>query len=217
MLQHERQDQGPSRLTVACVLKSGGIYDPFHVFRLQLQVAAHLKRPYRFVCLADMKPECETIPLARDWPGWWSKINLFKPGQFTGRVLYLDLDVSIVGPLEPFFDFPTPFAAIADYQFPLQINSSVMAWDAGHADHLFTGFTPDVIGRFHGDQNYIFERQHDIARFPRRWCPSYRAHVVPNGDKVPEGAKIAVFHGQPKPWDLPAGHWANDVARQAVA
>jgi hypothetical protein len=203
-------------LSVACVLKSGGIYDHFHVKRLQMHVARHLRIPYRFVCLTDVKIDefTETVPLIHGWPGWWAKIELFRPDALSGRVLYLDLDVSVVGDLAPLADFPADFVAIKDYQFPLQINSSVMAWDSGYADHLYTEFAPKaevVMRRLRGDQNYIFENVPMAARFPRNWCASYRGHCVPNGDRPPNDARVIVFHGQPKPWDLPPGHWSHGL------
>ena len=199
-------------LTVACVLKSGGIYDHTHVDRLQQQVAKHLQMPHAFVCLTDMPEYIDGAiiePLQHDWPGWWSKIELFRPtvqqdvnpGVFEGRVLYLDLDVDIVGSLDNIADFDAPFAAINDYQYPMTINSSVMVWDAGVADHVFNEFTPAVMERFRGDQNWIYNRIPAARRFPREWCVSYKATVVPLG-RVPDDARVVVYHGKPKPWDL---------------
>jgi hypothetical protein len=215
MPEHERQNSGHPRLTVACVLRSGGIYDAFHVNRLRIHVARHLRQPYRFVCLTDKPvPRIDCIPLVNDWPGWWAKLELFRPDALTGRVLYFDLDVSIVDSIDALADFPADFAAIKDYQFPLQLNSSVMAWDSGYADHLYNEFVPvaaETMKRLHGDQNWIFERTPMAARFPRQWCPSYRGHLAPNGGALTWGARVVVFHGKPKPWDMPPGHWAHGL------
>lgn len=197
-------------LTVACVLKTGGIYTPRHVARLRDQVAANMTQPYRFVCLSDIDVPCERIPLTQEWPGWWSKIELFKPGRFTGRVLYLDLDVTVVGSLDELADYPADFVAIKDYVDPT-FNSSVMAWVAGGADDIFLKFTPiqqqHQMGRHSGDQAWIYAfapRKPNAAHyFPRNWCPSYKLRCRYS---VPHGAKVVVFHGKPKPWDLPGGH-----------
>lgn len=200
-------------LTAACVLRSGGIYDHFHVNRLRMHVARHLKVPHRFVCLTDVSlPFVETVPLIHGWPGWWSKLELFRPDALSGRVLYLDLDVSIVGDLAPLADFPADFAAIRDYQFPLQLNSSVMAWDSGYADHLYTEFAPVAevaMKRLHGDQNWITEKMPPAIRFPRAWCPSFKASGRP--DAPPKDARVVVWHGREKPWDMPEGHWAHGL------
>lgn len=154
-------------------------------------VAQHMRQPYRFVCVDDSP-----------FPGWWAKVSLFQPGRFSGRVLYLDLDVTVVGALDDLADYPYPFCAIRDYQYPLQINSSVMSWDAGVADCVYDDFTPDVMDRLHGDQNWIHEKV-SATTFPKRWCPSYKAHVLPTG-LVPKDARIIVYHGQPRPWDMEA-------------
>lgn len=177
-------------LTVACVLSPGPTYNRSHVDRLEQMVAEHMRQPYRFVCVDDSP-----------YPGFWAKISLFNPGRFSGRILYLDLDLTVVGALDEMADYPYPFCAIRDYQFPLQINSSVMAWNAVVADCVYNDFTPDVMKRLHGDQNFIFEKMQDIVTFPKRWAPSYKAHVLPTG-KVPADARVIVHHGFPKPWEV---------------
>jgi len=176
-------------LTVACVCVPGGIYKRKHVNRLRKQIGEHMEQPYAFHVIDRS-----------DKPGWWAKIDLFQPGRFAGRVLYLDLDVTVVGPLDDLADYPYPFCAIADYQYPLRINSSVMAWDPGAMDEAWMQWTPEVMGRVHGDQDWIHETV-PAFRFPRRWCPSYKAHVLPAG-KVPDDARVIVYHGGFKPWHV---------------
>ena len=186
---------GHPLLTVACVLSEGPkrSYDRSHVTRLADMVAKHLGDPYRFVCLDDSP-----------FPGWWAKTSLFTPGRFEGRVLYLDLDVTVVGPLDEVARYPAPFVAIRDY-IGLGFNSSVMSWDAGAVDHLYTEFTPDVMDRMRGDQDWITARMNgrEAATFPRKWCVSYRQSVEPIG-RGPSDAKVVVFHGFPKPWEVSA-------------
>jgi len=208
-------------LTVASVLWQGeikdSVYHPEHVARLREQVARHLSQPHRFVCLSNVAlPEgIERMSAFQDWPGWWQKICCFQPGRFEGRVLYLDLDVTVVGQLDDLADFPESFVAIQDYAHPIRINSSVMAWDAGVADHVYLKFLEAVetsggtspMEKMHGDQNWIHAHIHS-ARFPKRWVPSYKAHVLPAG-KVPEDARVCVYHGEPKPWSLPDDHLVN--------
>lgn len=88
---------GDGPLTVACVYRSGGtLYSTRYVEVLRNMVARNLSLPHRFVCLTDA-PEapCERIPLVTGWPGFYSKIELFRPGLFKGPVLYFDLDTVI--------------------------------------------------------------------------------------------------------------------------
>lgn len=194
-------------MIVACVLKSGGIYTDGHVARLEGQVAAHLKEPHRFVALSDVKVVCERLKLIHDWPGWWAKIELFRPGLFTGRVLYLDLDVTVVGDLTGLAHFPAPFAASLDFipmpGIPLsKFNSSVMSWDAGVADHVYARLTPERMNMPRGDQDWLCENI-DAAHFQIGDCVSYKRDVRPRGS-VPHSAKVVVWHGRPKFWEVEA-------------
>lgn len=177
-------------LTVA-VVYSGGNYKKEHVHRLRKQLIGRLNQPYQFVCLEDSP-----------FPGFWAKISLFEPGRFSGRVLYLDLDVDIVGNLDEIVDFPWPFGIIKEWNGP-GVNSSVMVWDAGTADHLFTRFKKEYISgiRYLGDQNYIGDKMISTAKFPKVWCLSYKTHIRPAG-KIPEETKVICYHGAPKPWDI---------------
>lgn len=182
-------------LTVACVLsdpirEGHRDYTAEHVDRLYHQVNPYMDQPFKFVCVDDSP-----------FPGWWAKISLFEPGRFSGRVLYLDLDVTVVGGLDAVVDIEAPFAAIKDYQFPMTINSSVMTWDAGVADHVFSEFIPSVMTQYNGDQNWINNRIPSARRFPKAWCVSYKVTVKPTGN-VPTDARVIVFHGRPKPWDI---------------
>lgn len=178
-------------MTVACVLKSGGLYDKTHVDRLDVMVRGHLSAPHRFVCVEDSP-----------WPGWWAKVSLFEPGRFAGRVLYLDLDVTVVGDLEPLAHYPAPFAIIKDWNRP-GFNSSVMAWDAGVGAGLWAYFDESAMARLPGDQDWITERMPGAAIFPKPWCVSYKRHVRPFGHVKPD-TRVIVYHGLPKPWDVEA-------------
>ena len=176
-------------LIVACVLSPGPVYSEAHVHRLKAQVSLHLNQDYQFVCV-DNSP----------YPGYWAKISLFQPKRFTGRVLYLDLDVTVIGNLDDLVRFEAPFAAIKDYQYPMTINSSVMTWDAGIADHVYTEFTPSVMEKYRGDQNWINNRVPTAKRFPPEYCQSFKLAML-NGGFHPD-LRVCVFHGFPKPWEL---------------
>ncbi len=182
-------------LTVACVLSDPlpgkpKTYTREHVFRLKCLVGQHLKQPHRFVVVDDS-------PMR----GWWAKTSLFEPGRFQGRVLYLDLDVTPTGPLDGLADYKGPFCIMRDPNIQLSFNSSVMAWDAGAADHLFLDFIPDhhIPKLRRGDQQWITEQKPEAVCFPRDWCVSYKRSLL-TGD-WPDDMRVCVYHGQPKPWD----------------
>ena len=180
-------------LNVVCVLSEGPkrCYNRSHVARLEGMVAEYLKQPYRFVCLDDSL-----------FLGWWAKISLFQPGRFTGRVFYLDLDVTITGNLDDLADYPKPFVICKDWG-KFGYNSSVMVWDAGEADHLYTDFikSPEqIMNKLRGDQDWITIKKTDAAIFPRDWCYSYK---LGNRTGFPKDMRVCVYHGHPKSWELP--------------
>lgn len=192
--------------TVASVLRSGGEYFPEHVLALRDGVARHLPAA-RFVCLSDVPvPGVETKPLLFGWPGWWSKIELFSPGTFSGRVLYVDLDSVVVGDLSDLAGYAGPFAMLSDFYHPSRPASGVMAWEAGCDEALavWRAFKANPAAGMRakgGDQGFV--RQvlgDDVARLtdvsPAQ-IVSYKVHCKGG---VPNGARLVCAHGKPKPW-----------------
>ena len=189
-------------LTVAAVCVPGGIYNLSHVERLFAQVRQHLSMPFK-----------EHVILESDKPGWFSKIDLFQPGRFTGRVLYLDLDSTVIGSLDDLAMIPAPFAIVKNFKEfkepnKAMFNSSVMVWDAGVADHIYNNFTPTVMDRLNGDQDWISEQIPHADTFPSDWCVSYKVRRA-KLNTMPKDARVVCYHGFPKSWDLPD----NDLER----
>lgn len=182
-----------AQCNIACVLKSGGIYDPTWVERLRAGVAQNLPVTHRFVCLSDVEVPCERIALTQGWPGWWSKIELFRAGLFKGRVLFLDLDVLVTGDLWPLLN-GSGFRICKDWWLA-GFNSSVMAWDAGDTE-IFERFNPEIMSRLHGDQDWIGECRPDAQIFDPELVVSYKAHCQRG---LPHNARVVCCHGRPKP------------------
>lgn len=177
--------------TVACLFVRGEYpYTIEYVSRLYAMVRRWMDRPCRFVCLTDQPermPEGIDAIQVRKLPGlaYWTKLELFNPArQFTGRVLYLDLDTLVVAPLAPILDYPAPCALTDDPIRPKQktvdrfgraivrkFNSSVMVWDGGTQTDLYTQWTPTVAARLSGDQDWIGERKPAAGAMPREWFP----------------------------------------------
>ena len=177
-------------LTVACVWVRANVPYPMeYVTNLRRMVKRHLDRPHRFVCLTDRRwspskyVETIRIPWPRHLFGWWSKIELFKPGRFSGRVLYLDLDTLVVGPLGDVVDYPSPFALLSHSgtftgayrgktrRLVPRFNSSVMVLDAGVNDALFTKWHRGIADDLHGDQDWIGEQMPQADTLPGHWFP----------------------------------------------
>ena len=191
--------------TLACVMVRGKRrkYSPKYVHRLRQMVGRHTDRPFRTVCLTDQPDDMpEGVEAVRipglgedDARGWWRKMYLFHPGMpFGDRVLYLDLDVLVVGDLAPIIDYPADFAIAPDsapdfrgkgqWKTVKGYQSSVMVWDHRARERFFTGFDPTMPNRLWGDQDALKEMSPDERTFPGQWFK----RLTPSGPEnwVPE-------------------------------
>lgn len=217
-------------ITVACVLNSGGDYDAAYVERLHEGIFANLSMPYRFICLSDVDVPCERIPLVHGWPSWWAKMELFR---LPGPVMYLDLDMVLVGNLNglalKIVQQKDLFVMLRGFyrQDPC---SGILGWN-GDVSRVFDNFYENyakaatfkqqpnatymiVNGRqFRGDQEWLQQYLKGagsslsvtMAQDVMPGIYSYKVDVRQTG-KVPDDAKIICFHGRPRPAALPADH-----------
>ena len=192
---------------ILTVLRSGGEYTAEHVERLRAQCAEHAPG-VEFCCLSDV-PVPGRIALGHDWPGWWSKIEAFR---ITGPVLYMDLDTTVRGDLTPLLEVveSSDFTVLRDFNFPArEVQSSIMGW-SGDMGHLYETFRADPVrhmhrnasGRWWGDQGFI--ERHVAARgYWQDRLPgtlvSFKKHCQGG---IPAGARVVVFHGKPRPWEV---------------
>lgn len=208
-------------ITVACVLRSGGIYDSEWVRKLRDGVARNLSLPHRFVALSDVDVPCERIPLAENWNGWWAKIELFRPELFDGLVLYLDLDSVVVGPLDKLVEYDHCFTGSHDF-YHNNFCSTAMAW-RGEYSFIYDAFkaNPNALSRRYdrllpiekriGDQAFIEDmlksRRVPIDQFRHigdpRFIASYKVDKCQTAP--PADAAVVAFHGRPKPSELKTG------------
>ncbi|MDA0802770.1 MAG: glycosyltransferase [Planctomycetota bacterium] len=206
-------------------MRWGTKFGPEYVNRLHAMVERHLARPHHFVCMTDdptgLAQGIDARPLPDfDDPGGpergWRKISTFRSPLFdlTGPTLFLDLDIVIVGSLDGFFEQPGEFLIIKDWARPWRPtgNSSVYRFEAGaHPEILehFMAHAAQVRSEVRNEQEYISREFHSAGQlgyWPRGWCVSFKYacmarfplnYVVP--PRIPDGARIVVFHGHPTP------------------
>lgn len=219
--------------TVCCVFVRGHVrYTPDYVLRLHAMVKRWMDRPYRFVCLTDLPglfkgTGIDTIHV-EPWKGvyaWWAKWHLYNPSPslgLTGRILYLDLDTLIVGPLAPILDQPAPFTLLPhegkfEGKPPRAVvkryNSSVMVWDAGTTADLWQGFTLDVTERLWGDQDLLGELRPDMPTMPAEWFP--RISGIKGEGRIPAEAKVILAKSPKNAEAARRWAWVRDVWRAA--
>lgn len=207
---------------ILCVLKSGGVYTPEYVERLYESVQRHgatTSKRLPFVCLTDIPdqihPDIPVQRFHRDWPGWWSKMNLFwQTSHMKNRPhFYFDLDTVIHDNIRDLLSYgrrmkPGTLAMLQDFTYPGEVGSGVMVW-RGCFKHVFNAFSKDPDGHmtkytrrpFWGDQDFI--RDH---------CGVYIERIQ---DHVPgligsfkvghAPLSITCYHGTPKPHET---NWA---------
>lgn len=218
-------------VTFACVWVQGNVpYSVDYVRYLRAAVARNYSPRHRFVCLTDRASHLSDVDTVSvkpvpGIPGWWSKVELFnKKHELSGRVVYLDLDVLVVGGLQAIADYPAEFALVPHagtfrgtnrLKVVPRYNSSVMAWDVSDRMHrLYDLWTPNVPRRLWGDQDYIGEMFTGEDTMPIEWFPrlSELSHLNDASAEVAtrclrEHGAIVVLSKKPK----------NDVAAQQLS
>lgn len=208
--------------TVLC-MRWGWRYGPDDVNRLFAMVDRHLHRAHRFVCLTDdarglrQGIECRPLPALELMPAWerspWRKLSCLSPAlhDLKGDILFLDLDVVIVAAIDCFFDHPGAFCIIENWtQRGRGIgNSSVFRFRAGAHGEILEDFrrrAAEVVRRHDNEQTFLSRSIGELTFWPEAWCRSFKRDCLPGRllrpfrtATLPEGARIIVFHGQPKP------------------
>ena len=176
-----------------------------------------------------LDPHIKVIKLPNDpWiKTWWSKLWMFnKDFPLQGNILYFDLDVIVFKNIDELFNYnPDKFMIIRDFNRCRvkdwkQSNSSVMRWKPGTMNYLWDEFVQNpsqIMQNNHGDQDWIMRRGHqDINHWPDEWIRSYKwemvgfkntkirkgvKHIFQHPARITEQNKVAVFHGEPKPFN----------------
>ena len=150
------------------------------------------------------------------------------------NILYFDLDVIVFKNIDELFNHNADkFMIIRDFNrcrikdWKLS-NSSVMRWKAGTMNYLWDEFVakPNIVMQNnHGDQDWITKRaEQDINHWPDEWIRSYKWEMIGYKDtkarrgpklifdrppKIIEANKVAVFHGEPKPFNC-GDEWVEE-------
>lgn len=183
-----------------CVLRASREYTPAHAQWLAAQVPD-------LVVLSDVEvPGVSRLPLLHDWPGWFAKMELFRP-DLRGPLLYLDLDTVVLGDLSP-LERSGPSRMLSDFYRPHQPASGLMYLTEEDRAKVWAHWMRDPAGHMRrarttqcwGDQGIIAEALPGVARWGSE-AVSYKVHCQRAG-VPPAGARVVCFHGQPRPWGV---------------
>lgn len=217
------------KINIALVLRTGGgTYDAKYVNAVARNIANNVTVPYTLNVLTDndkgFDPEFvhKVIPFKHNFKGWWSKIELFRPGIFKGdRVFYLDLDTVVVGNIDDMVTWDVTFAGIRDLYHHTFMQTGLLSWNPQYNHQIYENFlavSAKVMNEYpEGDARWIRENVYNYDylpdEFPNR-IVSYKAHCL-NKDTgkvaIPPRASIICFHGKPRPHTITnpliTAHW----------
>jgi len=223
-----------SKNYIVC-LKHGAKYDAKYVNTLYNMISRNCTVPHEFVCFTenseglDQNITVKPLPSIPRASGWWYKPMFFAPNfELKGTILYFDLDVIIFKNIDNLFSYsPKRFCILKDFNRSIRsswkkFNSSVFRLESGAIPHVYNDFIADpasAIRRFHGDQDWIFDRVREgFEYWPDEWIQSYKWEMrgrpamvrdrsgkrnfgSPGEPKILPNTSVAVFHGEPNPHD----------------
>lgn len=222
--------------TILC-MKWGTRYGPDYVNRLWGMITRNTTRPTRLVCYTDdatgVHPDVEIedlLPIELPEPiRWkpWRKLALWRetlPGA-SGDVLFLDLDVVVTGPLDPFFDHePGRFCVIRNWTQGDGVgNTSCFRFHVGQAPHLVARAEADgaAIRKAYVNEQIFVTREIGVEPvfWPKDWCVSFKHTLMPlwplnfvRAARLPETARVVVFTGKPDPDEARDGIYPTTAA-----
>lgn len=187
-------------------------FKPLHVQALARQLEQYA--PFAsFEVLSDVNvPGVKTVPLTHKWPGWWSKMELFRP-DLKDDILFMDLDTVIVGPVDDILK-TNKLSVLTDFyrdgiKLKDGIGGGLLFLPEKDRAQIWDEFTvnPAMSMRLNtrGDQHFFEQFWLNRAA---RWQRELPGQVVSwkvnckNGI-VPPGARIVCGHGNPRPWQVP--------------
>lgn len=219
---------------IVLCMKWGTIFPAAYVNVLYNAVRANMTGPFRFICFTDdsagFVDGVEAMPLpqigldASEWytSGVWPKLGLFIAdlNGLSGRALFVDLDMMIIGPLDSFFDEPGG-VVVQDMGEgwrrnprvgPKEAGTCIFAFDVGRQSQIAESFMAEknhVMQSFINEQAFVGHEATDLRFWPDGWVISFKRHVarqigrdLMSSPPPPLGAKVMAFHGTPRPSDL---------------
>jgi len=198
---------------VACV-KWGKKYGPEYVNKLFRMVRRNASSDITFVCFTDNGDGVDERVQIWELPypeltGWWNKVALFSSNlPISGTVLFLDLDVVIIGSIDDLFEFlPNNFVILQGFAERINknsfssygrklinrvkgtsiFNSSVFRFDTRNDYMIWEQFLDnrgEIEKTLAGDQDWISQCvRHNAKTWPYTWCMSYKWEIAGYFDK----------------------------------
>jgi hypothetical protein len=218
-------DVGPSTTNTVSYDPIGDIELGNRYVRVLRDMCARHAPGVPFVCFADREIGygVETRILPEGLPGWWGKLYNLKPGQFAHgtRVLALDLDTVIAGPLQPVLDVPLdlPVFIKGTWAYATAHRSGVFSIEVTpETQTIWTDFEHNLVrgkppyfhprmsrrvGFWNDEQWFGFYLQPNRFRGWQDVLPGrvlgYKTDLKSSNQPLEKDVAIVYFDGQPRP------------------
>ena len=217
----------------------GTKYGAPYINRLYEMVRQNLTPPFRFVAFTDVSEgvhpdvDCFDLPempgfMPQNTLGQWPKSRLWAPelGDLEGAFLFVDLDVSITGCLDPFFEFGHENDVILARNPAKPLHklgqTSIYRMPVGALAPLQALFAADpqaVADKYRFEQHFVTKNApNGVSFWPRSWVRHFRIDCIPVfplnyffAPRIPRGARVIIFAGALNPDDAMAGRYRKDL------
>ena len=194
----------------------GDKYGADHIDKLAAGVDRHLKQPFEWHVFQP-GPEDQHLTKIN---GCFARLRMFDPKwrekKAIGpddRLVCMDLDSIVTGPLDPLFDRDEPFLILrgANASNPCPYNGSLMMTRSNYRPDVWTDFSPSaaLAIRFHDypdDQGWLWHkipvapgwmagRESGVYAFHKPGWPRTGKNGDGDADALPKGARLVVFPG----------------------
>lgn len=203
----------------------GNKFSKDYIDRLRESVKRNVKQPYQW---RVFHPEARDVHLTKI-PGCFCRLRMFDPewqarNFIDDRLVLIDLDTVITGPLDEVFDRPEPFVIMqgGNAANPCRFNGALQMLRAGAHPEVWNDFSVEAASKvpfytYPDDQGWIWHKLPDAAG----WKCGKESGVyvfrkpgwpVMLDDHMPDGARLITFNGPRSPdkfKDLPwiKEHW----------
>ncbi len=217
--------------------KWGTKYGPEYVNRLYAMIARNITPPFELHCFTDdtnginHSVICHDLPELgcehpQNVPGKWRKTAMWGKDLdgLTGPALFVDLDSVIVSNIDDFFSYGDEKDVILARNWlkpHLKLGQTTLfRYYIGAQPYMLEDFQKDPQGmgdKYRFEQHYVTNHlKVDIKFWPDKWVRHYRVHCLGGyieryfkPAKLPEGAKVIAFPGEPNPQDALLGQWTK--------
>jgi hypothetical protein len=197
------------------------------VWRLHASVTKHIDRPFDFYVLTN--DVNANVPGTRikllhgdDWPGWWSKMELYRPDLPLGRTLYMDLDSHAIKSLQPILDFEGDLALFDDATIQhkpthkrrneggwvYRYQAATILFNPREFVGMYEKFERDwdyYLTHYRSDQDILGDWMPDQPTFPKAWmiklADLYKQqlrHTKKSKEPYTPPEDVIIVTGQPK-------------------